>query len=251
MNPSSEELLLQAEISYSENNYEKGYHILERLFETDKNYYAAFGLMGKILYKLEKFNGSEMYITKAIHYDPEDFESITFLGKLKYKQKKYDVAKELFEESKKINPNYDKNYYYLGLIEELDGNESEAQNLFIESFRSSYAIHTKSLRKIKNRNDCLDIIEHVLLINDGLVQDVMWSNLTYILTDRSNFIPKLFKHLKNISLSELDYLSLIREYKLEKENFNKLLDFIFRYYDIPEEVFSKLDALINSKFFKI
>jgi len=246
-----EYLLLEAELRYSENNIEAAYQFLKNIFEIDKNYVPAYSFMGKVLSGLGRFEESEQFLNKSIHNNPEDFESKTILGKIKFKQKKYGEAKELFTSSMKINKFFDENYYYLGLGEELVGNELEAQKLFIEAFKTSNCKNYKSLQKIKNKNEYIEIIENIISINEGLVPDIIWNNLSYILTNEFKFITKFFKFLNDTSLSELDYLSFINRYELEKEKFNKFLDLIFRYYKIPNKIFHKLDKLLNSKYFKI
>lgn len=242
-----ENLLLEAELRYSENNIEAAYQFLKNIFEIDKNYVPAYGFMGKVLSGLGRFEESEQFLNKAIHNNPEDFESKTILGKIKFKQKKYSKAKELFTSSMKINKFFDENYYYLGLGEELVGNELEAQKLFKECFKSSRGTNHEALQKIKNNKESLLIIENTLTIDQGFVSDKVWSNLGYIFTNNFNFFKEFLDFINKTSLSEISKSKFLRKLNIKKENSNKFLDYFFQFYDFSDEITPKLNKLLNSE----
>ncbi len=247
MNSRLENLLLEAEFRYSENKIEEAHRFLKNIFEIDKNYVPAYSFMGKVLKSLKRFEESEQFLNKAIHNNPEDFESKTILGKIKFKQKKYSKAKELFISSMKINKFFDENYYYLGLGEELAGNELEAQKLFIKCFKSSRGTNSEALRKIKNKKESLMIIENTMTSDEGFVPDKVWSNLGYILNGNFNFFKEFLNFINNTSLLEISESKFLRTLNLKKEKSNKFLDYFFQFYDFSDEITPKLNKLLNSE----
>jgi len=247
MNYNKEYLLLKAEICFSENKVEEAYQLLKNLFKIDKNYRGAYGFMGKVLFTLNRFEESKIYLDKAIHNNPKDFESITILGKIKFKQKKYSEAKELFISSMKINQFFDENYYYLGLAEEIAGNEREAQKFFVKCFDYSNGINHEALKKIINKKDCLLIIENTMTISEGFVSDKVWTNLGYILFGRFNFFKEFLNIINTSSLSEISKSLFLKKLNLKEENFKKFLDYFFQFYDFSDEITPKLNKLLNSE----
>jgi len=245
MNSKLENMLLEAEFRYSENNIEEAYKLLKNIFEIDSNYSTAYGFMAKVLYKLRKFVESEDFLNKAILSDPEDFESHYIMAKIKFKQKKYNTAKEFFIASKKINQFFDENYYYLGLTEEIAGSKIEAQKLFIESFKISNGVNFKALQKIKNNKESLKIIEKTLFNNEGIVPDKVWINLGYILTGDIDFFSKFLNWVSNTPLSDISKVSLMRNFNLNVNDYDEFLDLFLQYYDFSDEITPKLNKLLN------
>jgi len=78
MNSNPEQLLYQAELSFSNEDYKKTHQILKQLFKLNKSYYPSYGLMGKILYYLKKIDKSEIFFRRAVSFYPKDFESFTY-----------------------------------------------------------------------------------------------------------------------------------------------------------------------------
>ncbi len=245
MNSKLENLMLEAEFQYSENNIEEAYNLLKNIFEININYSTAYGFMAKVLYKLRKFVESEDFLNKAILNDPEDFESRYLLGKIKFKQKKYKTAKKMFIASIKINQFFDVNYYYLGLIEEIAGNKIEAQKLFIESFKISNGTNFKALQKIKNNKESLRIIEKTLFNNEGLVPDKVWINLGYILTGNGDFFSKFLNWISNTPLSDISRNLIFQNFNLNENDYDEFLDLFLQYYDFSDEIIPKLNKLLN------
>ncbi len=245
MNSKLENMLLEAEFRYSENNIEEAYKLLKNRFEIDSDYSTAYGFMAKVLYKLRKFEESEDFLNKAILSDPEDFEIQYIQGKIRFKQKKYNTAKEFFIASKKINQFFDENYYYLGLTEEIAGNKIEAQKLFIESFKISNGVNFKALQKIKNNKESLKIIEKTLFNNEGLVPDKVWINLGYILTDDVDFFSKFLNWISNTPLSDISRNLIFQNFNLNENDYDEFLDLFLQYYDFSDEITPKLNKLLN------
>ena len=245
MNSKLENIMLEAEFQYSENNIEEAYNLLKNIFEIDSNYSTAYGFMAKVLYKLRKLVESEDFLNKAILSDPEDFESQFIMGKIKFKQNKYNTAKECFIASKQINQFFDENYYYLGLIEEIAGNKIESQKLFIESFKISNAVNFKALQKIKNNKESLKIIEKTLFNNEGLVPDKVWINLGYILTSDVDFFSKFLNWISNTPLSDISRNLIFQNFNLNENDYDEFLDLFLQYYDFSDEITPKLNKLLN------
>ena len=245
------ELLLEAERRAAEGNFERAYLNLKEILEINDDFLLAYSLMGKVLYKTNKFLESESYLKHAIERDSEDFESRTILGKIKFKRELYEQARSLFDESLEIEPAFYENYYYLGVLEELYGNDQKAEELFTKSFDLSGGVSRKALLKTKDKDACFAVLEFILNATEGMVPNKVWSNLSYVVSSDFTFFKRIISNLEETLLQNVDFERITRELCVTDATLSQALDYFIKYCEIAPEIFPKIDKLVNSERFTI
>lgn len=240
-----EELLAKADRLVSERSYLKALDPLNEIFSIEKDFIPALALMGISLFFTSEFDEAESYLNRTIFYNPQDFESRTILGILSFNKEHYEKARKFFEDSLSINANSYDNFFYLGTIEEILKNDKESQEFYRKCFKLSFCTHSESMLRIIDKNKCLEIFDWAFYTNDGLLPESAWSNLSYLLAGDYDLIDKLLGYLEELELDEVEFNKIAEKFRMVPENLNLLLDYLFNYYEISEELILKIEKVLN------
>ena len=100
------------------------------LLEFKPNNLDVRNKLGMILYRSEKFDEAASEFDYVLKKDPENIDALTSLARVKTKLSNYQQAMTLFKKAIAINPDDMHIYYYFGQALEMQGNLSEAQEVY-------------------------------------------------------------------------------------------------------------------------
>jgi tetratricopeptide (TPR) repeat protein len=111
---------------YTNADYEGAKKVYLELINENKNFVDAYVNLGRVLVRLNDFEGAAEYFGKAIEMDPEnenykkEFESLTRRyivdGTQLMQRKSYGAALEKFKQAISLNPNDPLAYYYIAIV---------------------------------------------------------------------------------------------------------------------------------------
>ncbi len=104
-----------AQTMESQGTAEEAIKIYKEIIKDRPDTTMAYHNLGRILYKLGRYDAAIKNYNKAIEINPENADAYNNLGNIFYSQKKYKAAIESYNKAIEISPEYADAYYNLGL----------------------------------------------------------------------------------------------------------------------------------------